>query len=118
MVVYLIPYPSWTETAKKHALHFLPFALSMAYSVFVYLAVLPQKNLALKDAIANSYYFNPVKEAEDLLSIISGLLYWILSLRLVIQYRRWLNDNISNTDYPTYTWLRNITFYWVSSLVY
>jgi AraC-like DNA-binding protein len=95
---------------KKHALHLLPFALSMAYSLFVYLAVLPQKDLALKDVIANSYYFNPVKEVEDFLSILSGLFYWILSLRLVIQYRRWLNDNISDTDYPTYTWLRNITF--------
>jgi len=94
---------------KKYLIHFLPFSISFAYSLLVYIVVLFQKNLVAKDGIANSFYFNNVKEAEDYLSIISSLLYWWLGLRLVLQYREWLYNNISQTDYPTYVWLKNVS---------
>ncbi|MEO7045091.1 MAG: helix-turn-helix domain-containing protein, partial [Ferruginibacter sp.] len=95
--------------SKKYLIHFLPFSISFAYSLLIYIAVLFQKDLVVKDVIANSFYFNNVKEAEDFLSIISSLLYWLLSLRLVLQYREWVYSNISDTDYPTYAWLKNIS---------
>ncbi|WP_157433376.1 helix-turn-helix domain-containing protein [Adhaeribacter aquaticus] len=80
----------------------------MAYSVAVYLATISRVALEAKDAIANSFYFNPVKEVEDYLSVVSAVIYWMAGSRLVLQYRRWLYANISQTDYPTYAWLRNI----------
>jgi AraC-like DNA-binding protein len=93
---------------KAHLVHFIPFALSMGYSVFIYIAVVPQQQLGVKDAIADSFYFNEVKEAEDYLAVISAVLYWALGLRLVMRYRRWLYNNISDTGYPTYAWLKNV----------
>jgi len=93
---------------KTYLLHFIPFALSLAYSLFVYISVLPVQVLTLKDAIAHQLRFNEVKEIEDYLSIFSSFVYWFAGLRKVLQYRNWLFNNISDTDYPTYTWLRNI----------
>lgn len=98
------------KLSKKHALHFIPFAISLAYSIGVYIVVLPVKDLAAKDVIANRLYFNEVKETEDILSIVLALVYWVLSLRLVVRYRRWLNNNISDTGYPIYSWLKNTLF--------
>jgi AraC-like DNA-binding protein len=97
------------KLSKVHLIHFIPFAISIAYSSFVYIAVIPQKELVAKDVIANSFYFNNVKETEDFLSVISAIIYWWLGLRLVMRYRSWLYNNISNTDYPTYKWLKNVT---------
>ncbi|WP_247233391.1 hypothetical protein [Telluribacter sp. SYSU D00476] len=94
--------------STRHLLHFVPFALSFIYSLFVYIAVYPHTDLGAKDAIANGYHFNQVKALEDYLSILSGLVYWFLGLRLILRYRRWLYNTISNTDYPTYAWLRNV----------
>ena len=93
---------------RKYLWHFLPFAISFIYSLYIYIAVLSQKELAAKDVIANNFYFNNIKEAEDYLSIISSILYWLLGLRLIIRYREWLYNNISNTNYQTYGWLKNV----------
>jgi AraC-like DNA-binding protein len=97
------------KLTKRHLFHFVPFAISIAYSLFIYIVVAAQKEPAAKDAIANSFYFNTIKKAEDYLSIISSIVYWSLGLRLVLNYRRWLYNNTSNTGYPTYTWLKNIS---------
>lgn len=97
------------KLTKKHLLHFIPFTISITYSIFIYIAAGPYKELIAKDAVANSFYFNNIKKAEDYLSIISSIAYWFLGLRLVLNYRRWLYNNISNTNYPTYDWLKNIS---------
>jgi AraC-like DNA-binding protein len=96
--------------------HFVPFALSLAYSVFIYLSVWRVPDLLAKDMVANHYQFNAIKEGEDLLSVLSGCLYWWLGLRLVLQYRHWLNQNIAATNYPTYAWLRNVAV-WLGILI-
>lgn len=93
---------------KVHLLHFIPFTLSFAYSLFVYIAVAPEQATAAKDVIAGNLYFNKIKEAEDYLSVVSAIVYWWLGLGLLLRYRRWLNNNVSDTSYPTYAWLRNI----------
>jgi AraC-like DNA-binding protein len=93
---------------RKDWLHFVPFLVSLAYSLFIYLQVLPESNLTLKDQIANSYGFNPVKESEDYLSVVSAVIYGVLSYHMLTKYRRWLSDQTSNTLYPSYSWLRNL----------
>jgi len=93
---------------KKYLIHFIPFALSLVYSLYVYLAAAGTSDLAAKDTIANALSFNPVKEMEDYLSIASSILYWFLGFRLVIRYRHWLYHTTSDTDFPTYAWLRNV----------
>lgn len=93
---------------RKHLLHFLPFAVFLAYALFIYIIVLPEQDLGVKDNIANSFSFNTVKAVEDYLTIIGAVLYWLAGLKLVWQYRKWLYNNIAATDAPTYAWLRNI----------
>lgn len=93
---------------KRDLWHFIPFGLSLVYSVFIYFLALHEVDFAAKDAIANQFYFNRVKEIEDYLSIISGVTYWALGLRILFRFRTWLFNTTSNTDYPTYTWLRNV----------
>lgn len=93
---------------KKQFLHFIPFFISFAYSLFVYLSVLPLADLAQKDNLANELLFNQIKEGEDLLSVCSAVIYWYLGLKLILRYRRWLYNNTSNTLFPTYEWLRNL----------
>ena len=57
---------------RKHLLHFLPFVISLAYSLFIYINVLPEKELMAKDALANSFYFNTVNAVVDYLSILAA----------------------------------------------
>lgn len=95
---------------KSILLHFLPFGISLAYSVVIYCLVLPEESNIEKDIIANAFLFNEVKRAEDYLGILSAVVYWLLGFRLVMRYRRWLAATISSTDFPTYAWLKNITF--------
>ncbi len=93
---------------KKQLLHFVPFGLSLVYSLFIYVLALGEVDFASKDALANRFYFNTVKEIEDYLSIITSLVYWALGLSAILRFRGWLFSSTSNTDYPTYAWLRNI----------
>jgi|GEM_PF-670413 len=93
---------------RSMLLHFIPFGISLVYSVIVYCMVLPKESNIEKDAVANQLLFNDVKRGEDYLCILSSIVYWSLGLRLIIRYRRWLSANISNTDFPTYAWLKNI----------
>ena len=92
---------------RRHLYHFIPFGLSCMYSLILY-ALVVYRPMAAKDDMANSLYFNGVKQVEDYLAIISSLIYWIAGLRLILTYRSWLYNNISNTSYPTYAWLRNV----------
>ncbi|MFM9837303.1 MAG: helix-turn-helix domain-containing protein [Cyclobacteriaceae bacterium] len=93
---------------KKHLLHFVPCGLSLIYSLFIYILALGEVDFASKDALVNRFYFNTVKEIEDYLSVMSAVVYWVLGLRAVLRFRMWLFSSTSNTDYPTYVWLRNI----------
>ena len=93
---------------KKYLLHFIPFAISFLYSLIVYISVLPHSEPEVKDSIANNFLFNPVKEAEDFLSIFSAVTYWYFVVKHLIRYRKWVYNNTSNTSLPTYEWLRNI----------
>lgn len=93
---------------RKHLVHFFPFFIFFAYALFIYIMVLPEQELVIKDNRANHFSFNAVKEAEDYLTIIAAVLYGVAGLKLVLQYRKWLYNNVAATDAPTYTWLRNV----------
>jgi AraC-like DNA-binding protein len=92
----------------KSWLHFLPMFCFLCHAIWVYLVSLKTNDIAQKDILAESLYYNRIKELEDILSVLSGIIYWILSFRQIQAYKRWLNANISNASYPTYNWLRNI----------
>jgi AraC-like DNA-binding protein len=93
---------------QRHLLHFLPFGFSIVYSLFIYIMALTEVDFATKDALVNRYYFNKVKEIEDYLTVLSAVVYWAMGFRVLLRFRIWLFNNTSNTNYPTYSWLRNI----------
>jgi AraC-like DNA-binding protein len=94
---------------KKYWLHFIPFALFFGYSIFVYFATFGIQGMVNQDLLANSLYYNKVKKFEDFLSIASSIVYWVLGCIKLIRYRKWLNEQTSNTDFPTYSWVKNIS---------
>jgi AraC-like DNA-binding protein len=92
----------------KDWLHFVPMFLFLCHAIWVYLLSLQTHDIVLKDQIAEGLYYNRIKKFEDILSVLSGIIYWILSFRQIQAYKQWLNTHISNPSYPTYNWLRNV----------
>ncbi len=93
---------------RKHLLHFIPFTLFFGYSIFIYCYTFTTEGITNKDMLANSLYYNKIKKAEDFLSIGSSVIYWALGFKQLIKYQQWLNGKTSNTDFPTYTWVKHI----------
>lgn len=102
---------SITATHKKSNSiwpHFLPTMFFMSYAVIVYLLVLPESNLSLKDDLANRLHFNGVKSLEDYLAVLSAFVYWIVGYRRIIRYRKWLFRTQSDSSLQEFTWLKNM----------
>lgn len=89
-------------------LHFTPFIASEVYSLIVYFNVLTVTNFEAKDLIAEHFHFNQVKHIEDYLTLISTFTYLIVGLLKLKTYKAWLSNNISDSAYPTFNWLRTI----------
>ncbi|HEY1053739.1 MAG TPA: hypothetical protein VGE24_01350, partial [Emticicia sp.] len=93
---------------RKDWLHFVPMLLFLCHAIWVYIETIQTNNIILKDQLAESLYYNRIKKLEDILSVLSGIVYWFLSFNRIQAYKEWLNTNISNTSYPTYNWLRHV----------
>ncbi|MGY2134482.1 helix-turn-helix domain-containing protein [Hymenobacter sp. HD11105] len=93
---------------RHHALHFVPTLLFLGHALVVYAVVVAQPDVAIKNGLAESLYYNRVKVIEDGVAVVSGLGYWWLSFKEVQQYQAWLYHNQSSTQRQELTWLRNI----------
>jgi AraC-like DNA-binding protein len=93
---------------RRAGIHLMPGAIFLLHAAVVYLAVLPVSNIPGKDYRAELFAYSDVKTAEDLLSAISGVLYWWCSLVRIKAYRRRLEDNISASNSETFNWLKNL----------
>jgi AraC-like DNA-binding protein len=93
---------------KKYLWHFLPYLIFALYSIVVYLKVLPIQTIEEKDKLANTLFFNQIKGFEDILSVISSIIYWVLSYQVIVKYYRITYLQTANSDAPTLLWLRNI----------
>jgi AraC-like DNA-binding protein len=93
---------------NKIALYFIPTLVFVLYALVVYVCALSQPSLSQKDELANQLLFNQVKTAEDVIALVSAVIYWLLSFRRIIAYRKWLYNSQSNTKFHEYTWLRNL----------
>ncbi len=94
------------KISKKQVLHFLPFILFFSYCLFVYFLTQQTKVFQEKDLIAKNLYFNEIKRFEDVLSILSSLLYLLFGVKLILSYQKWYKNNTSNTDFQTFRWLK------------
>jgi AraC-like DNA-binding protein len=93
---------------RKDLLHFIPFVLSQAFSFIVYISVISVEEFSQKDIIAESMYFNSVKQIEEYLVIISIVYYLYAGYSNLKSYRKWLNNTTSDSTFPEFSWLRSI----------
>lgn len=93
---------------RSYNLHFIPFILSQSFAFIVYFSVFSIEDFSQKDFIAKSLYFNPVKQIEEYLVIISIVIYLSMGYSRLSLYRKWLNNNTSDNTFPDFSWLRNI----------
>jgi AraC-like DNA-binding protein len=93
---------------KNHLWHFLPYLIFALFSIVIYLKVLPIESINEKDTLANTLFFNQIKGFEDILSVISSVIYWVLSYQVIVKYYRITYLQTANSDAPTLLWLRNI----------
>lgn len=92
----------------KEIIHFIPFILSQGYSFLIFFLVSRHDSIAEKDQIAESFYFNLVKDTEDYLVLFSIAGYLAGCYFKLKKYRQWLENTTSDTTYPNLNWLRNI----------
>lgn len=92
----------------KHFMHFIPFFISQTYAFYVYFSLIGTPSIVEKDIIAKSLYFNEIKRLEDHLSLVSIGIYLIWGYINLMAYKFWLNNTISDSNYPDFNWLRNI----------
>jgi AraC-like DNA-binding protein len=93
---------------RKYLWHFLPVFLFLLHAMVVYFYTQKTDNIATKNLYAEQFYYNFIKQIEDILSIISGIIYWFLSFLRIKLYKKWLDDATSNVSYPSYNWVRNV----------
>lgn len=94
--------------SRKHIIHFIPFVLLQGYLMFIYFSLVGTSDLVAKDQIANSLYFNPVKELESHGSAIYAVLYLLLSYKKFKEYREWLSNAISDSTFPEFKWVKHL----------
>jgi len=70
---------------RKDLLHFIPFALSQAYSVVVYLATLQTHDVLEKRQISGRLFFDEVKTLDEYLMLVGMVVYLYLAYPLVRQ---------------------------------
>ncbi len=96
------------KLSKKWWPHVAIPTIFMVHALVVYGVTLGVGDLAAKDVMAASMGYNEVKWWEDVVTLITALLYWTLSWIKVRRYRQWLFAHESATRYQELTWLRNL----------
>jgi len=102
----------------KDWLHFVPFFLSQAYAIVVYIAIMQTQLPLEKSMIANSFHFNRIKLADDQLMALSGLVYLYLAYRYIRKYKDWLSENTSDTQFSELGFLKVAAVWMFFSLLY
>lgn len=92
----------------KDSIHFIPFIISQGYSFFVFFQVSGDISIPIKDGIAESFYFNSIKNTEDYLALFSIIGYLSVAYFKLKDYREWLKNTISDNTYPSFNWLKNL----------
>lgn len=93
---------------KTTWLHFVPPFIFVIHALFIYILVMTKDSNAAKDIVAENWHYNAVKTFEDYLSITSGVVYGYFIARKVSNYRQWIEQNISDSNYDTLKWLKSL----------
>lgn len=91
-----------------NVIHFLPFAFFQLWAIFVYVSVFNIDAFEDKTLIVQSYYYSVTKDIEDYLTVASIFSYLSFGFVKLTRYRQYIRDNIAESNYPTFTWLKNV----------
>ncbi|MDT7831082.1 helix-turn-helix domain-containing protein [Flavobacteriaceae bacterium S356] len=92
----------------RHWIHFIPFLLAQIYAFIVYFSVLRVNDFNEKDSIAQSFSFDFVKQSEEYLLLLLLPFYLFYSYKELMNYKKWLDNTISDSTFPDFSWLKNI----------
>ncbi len=102
---------------RKHVLHFIPgalmvfiFAFMFSYEIGIQHLLQGQElplHFGTQGNIAK-YYQDHIAGLFNDLGFISMFIYISLTIAIYQNYRKYIDENFSNTEEITYTWLRNI----------
>ncbi len=88
--------------------HFILPGLFLLHGLVVYVCTIGLEGIVEKDGMAMRLGYNIVKRIEDVVAILSAIVYWSICFREVTRYRRWLFAGESATRYPELFWMRNL----------
>lgn len=94
--------------SRKQIIHFIPFILLQSYLCFIYFSLVGTSDFVEKDRIANSLFFNPVKDLESHAAPLSVIVYLFLSFKKLKKYKRWLANVTSDSTFPDFKWLQRL----------
>lgn len=89
-------------SSRRWRWHFAPVAVQLAY----YCSIFPHP-LPFKDAWNTDVHVPFVLPIEQLLTLVSIAVYWLLSLRHYRGYQRWLEHSVSDREDHHIEWVRN-----------
>lgn len=96
-------------------LHFIPPLIFLIHAVWIYIILMPHYSNAAKDMVAEKWSYNAIKNFEDYLSIVSGVVYGYFIARRVSRYRQWIEENISDSNYDTLKWIKDVL--WITCIL-
>jgi AraC-like DNA-binding protein len=108
LYLYVLAVTGRIPEKKRVLLSLLPAVMFMLYAIVVYLLALGQSTPLLKDRLADRLLFNPVKTAEDMVAVVTAVIFWLLAFRRITAYRYWLFNSQSDTSFQEYRWLKNL----------
>ncbi|MFK7811056.1 MAG: helix-turn-helix domain-containing protein [Maribacter sp.] len=101
--------PTFSFT-KENWLHFVPFFFSQGYAIVVYSITMQTPLLTEKQLIASSLYFDEIKSFDEYLTVLSTLIYLYFAYKHVRNYKHWLSNNTSDTQFSELVFIKNLVY--------
>lgn len=95
---------------KKYYWHFVPFFISQTYSFIVYFSVFQIEESSIRQSIANSLFFDEVKQLDEYILLLATIVYLYRIFKSLKNYKNWLDDTTSDTQLPNFKWLKDLLY--------
>ncbi|WP_395372930.1 helix-turn-helix domain-containing protein [Marinicella sp. W31] len=93
---------------KTDFLHLLPGLLILLFDCLLYVISLTASDFQHQKTLIQSMGYNQVNSVEDILIVISSVVYVFMGYRRLFNYRSWLFELKLDHTYPIYSWLSNV----------
>lgn len=97
-----------TNLTWRSIVHFIPFIFVQIFAIAVYFKVLGIASVTQQDQAAELLMYGPIKLAEDYLTLLFIAYYLGLGFIELKRYRQRLNETVSDSACPTFSWLLKI----------